>query len=96
MKSLQDALYNWLSIKVVSDERPDDLSAIETTELFETILTMEHGINNIHVSKDERMYFVQYEKDGEEKISQFPIEYIEVMLNQIKAEPDKWKIYPNE
>lgn len=27
MKSLQDALYNWLTIRVVCDARPDDSAA---------------------------------------------------------------------
>jgi hypothetical protein len=96
MKSLQDALYNWLSIKVVSDARPLDLSAVETTELFDNILREEHGLKNILVKKDERWYIVQYEKDGEEKVSKFPIELIDVMLTQIEAEPDKFKIFPEE
>jgi hypothetical protein len=96
VKSLQDALYNWLTIKVVSDERPEDFPAVETKELFEDILITEHGLKNIQVLKDERMYIVNYEKAGEEKISRFPIELIEVMLNQIKDEPEKFQIYPKE
>lgn len=96
MKSLQDALYNWLSIKVVRDVRPLDLSAVETTELFETILKDEHGVSNMLVSKDERWYTIQFEKDGEEKSSKFPIDFIEVVLNQIMLEPDKFKIFPND
>ena len=38
MKSLQDAIYNWLTIKIVSDARPDDTAALETTQMFEQIL----------------------------------------------------------
>ena len=30
MGSLQDAIYNWLTIKVVADARPNDLAAVET------------------------------------------------------------------
>ena len=96
MKSLQDALYNWLTIKVVSDARPDDGPAKETTTLFEEILTDEYGVKNIQVSKDERMYSLQFEKDGEERSSKFPIELIEVMLNQIQSEPEKFKIIRKE
>lgn len=94
MKSLQDALYNWLTIKVVSDERPEDSSAVETTELFEAMLIEDFKLKNIEVTKDEVMYYVQYEQDGETKKSRFPIELIEVMLMQIKAEPEKFKNYP--
>ncbi len=96
MKSLQDALYNWLTIKVVSDERPEDFPAVETTKLFEDILITEHGLKNIQVSKDDSMYIVNFEKNGEEKTSRFPIELIEVMLSQIKEELEKFQIYPKE
>lgn len=96
MKSLQDALYNWLTIKVVSDERPEDQAALETSKLFENMLMEEHGLKNIQVLKDETMYNVSFEKEGVQKTSRFPIELIEVMLLQINAEPEKFPIYPNE
>jgi hypothetical protein len=94
VNSLQDALYNWLTIKVVSEDRPDDLSADETKKLFEAILTEDHGLANIKVTKDEDMYYVHFEKDGEKKHSRFPVELIEVMLLQMRAEPEKFKNYP--
>ena len=96
MKSLQDALYNWLTIKVVSDSIPEDNAAKETTELFEDILSTDHQLKNIVVKKEDEMYFVTYEKDGEEKTSRFPTELIESMLIQIKSDPEKYKIYPND
>ena len=34
MKSFKMRLYNWLTIKVVSDARPDDIAATETEEMF--------------------------------------------------------------
>ena len=34
MNSVQDAVYNWLTIKVVCDERPEDLAAVETEKMF--------------------------------------------------------------
>ena len=42
MNSLQDTLYNWLSIKVVSDMRPADTAAQETTEMFQGMLEKEY------------------------------------------------------
>lgn len=96
MKSLQDALYNWLTIKVVSDERPEDTPAKETMDLFEDILKEEHGLTNIKVEKESEMYFVHFVKNGEEKSSRFPVDLIEVMLNQIKSEPEKYKSYSVE
>ena len=94
MKSLQDALYNWLTIKVVSEDRPEDSSAYDTTKLFEVILTEDHGLVNIQVTKDDQMYYVDYEKDGQNNRSRFPIELIEVMLLQMRSEPEKFKNYP--
>ncbi len=96
MKNLQDALYNWLTIKVVSDEIPEDNAAKETTELFEDILTTDHQLTNILVKKEDEMYYVTYEKDGDENTTRFPAELIESMLVQIKSDPEKYKIYPNE
>lgn len=90
MKSLQDALYNWLSIKVVSDARPKDISAVETTEMFAAILKEEHGLSDVRVEKDfERWYFVHYVKDGEAQSMKFPIDLIDVMLNQIEADQER-------
>lgn len=79
----------------MSDARPLDLSAVETTELFAAILKDEHGLSDVRVEKDnERWYFVHYMKDGEAQSMRFPIDLIEVILNQIEAEPDKFKIFP--
>lgn len=96
IKSLQDALYNWLTIKVVTDVRPDDAAAIETEEMFFDMLINEHEIANIEVTKDEQMYYVHYEQKGETKMYRYPRELIEVMLDQINAEPDKYKNFPEE
>jgi hypothetical protein len=96
MKSLQDALYNWITIKVVSDARPDDQAAKETAELFEKMLIEEHELKNIQVTKEDRMYNVSFEKDGVEKTSRFPIEIAEAMLFSINSEPEKYKINPEE
>ncbi|GLB60350.1 hypothetical protein [Cytobacillus sp. NCCP-133] len=95
MKSLQDSLYNWLTIKIISDERPDDKAAIDTERMFFEILGDEHQISDLEVAKDEVMYYVHYTKDGERNKTRFPRELIEVMLNQIKNEPEKYVNYPD-
>ena len=38
MNSVQDAIYNWLTIKVVIDHRPEDTAAKETVLWFENTL----------------------------------------------------------
>ncbi|XJZ28361.1 hypothetical protein ACF5W4_06095 [Bacillota bacterium Lsc_1132] len=96
MQSLQDALYNWLTIKIVSDARPDDNAAKDTKDLFEGMLFSDHGLSNIEVTKDDMMYYISYTQKNECKKSQFPVELIEVLLNQINLEPEKYVNYPVE
>ncbi len=96
MKSLQDTLYNWLTIKVVCDARPDDSAAAETKDLFENILKEDHGIHELDVSKDEFMYFVSYSLNGENKQNRFPVELTEILLNQINENPERYENYPIE
>lgn len=93
MKSLQDAIYNWLTIKVVLDFRPDDLAAAETEKMFLDILKNEHLLTDITVTKDLMMYYVNYEQSGEQKMHRFPRELVEVMLRQINREPEKYENY---
>ncbi len=96
MQSVQDALYNWLTIKIVSDARPDDIAAKETKDLFEGMLYDDHDLSNIEVTKDEIMYYVSYTQKSDSKKTRFPAELIEVMLNQINSEPEKYVNYPVE
>ncbi len=85
--NLQDALYNWLSIKVVHEARRDDQAALDTYEFFTTILTEDHKLEEIEVEVDDPMYIVNYVKDGNKEQKQFPIELIEALLVQIESEP---------
>ncbi|HYK71878.1 MAG TPA: hypothetical protein VEV44_01940 [Pseudoneobacillus sp.] len=94
MKSLQDSLYNWLTIKVVCDERPDDKAAMETKELFDDILQNEHGVEDIIVTTDAVMYYLEYKHQNEVKKARYPRELIEIMLDQINQEPEKYVNYP--
>jgi hypothetical protein len=96
LKSLQDALYNWLTIKVVCDERPDDKAAIETKELFDDLLKKDHGVSEIKVTVDTVMYYLEYYHLNELKKVKYPRELIEIMLNQINQEPEKYVNYPDE
>lgn len=96
MKSIQDALYNWLTIKVVCDARPDDTAAVETKDLFENILTEDLGVTELDVTKDDTMYYVTYKVAGENKKNRFPVELIEILLNQINQDPKKYENYPVE
>lgn len=92
MKSLQDALYNWLTIKVVRDARPEDQAAKDTFALFDDMLKEDHKVTEMEIDKDEVMYFLRFLQEGKEKTARFPIELIDVMIDQIESEPEK---YPN-
>ena len=96
MRSLQDTIYNWLTIKVVADVRKDDSAAQETEALFKSMLMEDHEITSINFTKEEPMYYVTYEQHGEMKKTRFPIELIDVMINQMSDEPDKYKNYDKE
>jgi hypothetical protein len=93
MNSLQDAVYNWLTIKVVCDVRPDDTAAADTRDLFEQLLKEEHGVTLLNIRREDPFYFVDVESGEEQKKLRYPIELIEVMLDQITAEPEKYKNY---
>ncbi|MRG85543.1 hypothetical protein [Salinibacillus xinjiangensis] len=95
MNSLQDVVYNWLSIKLVADVRPEDLSAVETTQFFREMLTNDHNVEDIHVDKREDMYLVTVTKPEETRTFRFPIELIECIVDQIENEPEKYSVYPN-
>jgi predicted helicase len=95
MKSVQDTLYNWLTIKVVCDARPDDTAARDTLNLYEEMIADLH-LSNIEVTKDDVMYYVSYQYGEETKKTRYPQELIEVMLNQINQEPEKYENYPIE
>jgi hypothetical protein len=95
MKSVQDTLYNWLTIKVVCDARPDDTAARDTLNLFEEMLA-DLNLSNIEVTTDVVMYYVSYQQGEETKKTRFPRELIEIMLQQINQEPEKYENYPIE
>ena len=95
MSSFQDALYNWLTIKVVCNERPTDKAARETENMFLTIIEEDHRVSDITVKVDDTMYHISYVKDGERSKTRFPRELIEVMINQIKESPERYVNYPD-
>jgi hypothetical protein len=85
---LQDALFNWLQIKIVSDARPEDGAAKETLDFFEQILREDHKLTSFSVSgSDETMLFVQYEVDGKSKKQMIDRERAEQLLKDINSNP---------
>lgn len=93
MSSLQDTLYNWLSIKVVSDARRDDSAAKETVDLFQEMLKKDFNITSLTISKDEELYYIHYVHNNEEALQRFPKELIECILNGINEHPERYQNY---
>lgn len=58
MRSVQDALYNWLTIKTVAEARPHDAAAQETYLLFHNMLHEDHQLRDVTVEK--RRYVFGY------------------------------------
>lgn len=71
MRSVQDALYNWLTIKTVAEARPYDCAAKETYLLFQNMIYEEHKLKNVEVKKNEEMYLITYEMNGEKNLPGF-------------------------
>lgn len=85
---LQDALFNWLQIKTVSDARPDDHAAKETLDFFEVILSEDHQLTNFEVTRtDDTMMHIRYEIDGKSKTQMFQRETVEKLLEDINSNP---------
>ncbi|AGX03701.1 hypothetical protein B14911_11162 [Bacillus sp. NRRL B-14911] len=94
MKSLQDSIYNWLTIKVVCDARPEDTAAAETEEMFKAILTEDLKLSEIEAVKEADFYTVFFTDKNERRSFRFPAELIDVMLDQINEEPEKYPNFP--
>ncbi|TMV46698.1 hypothetical protein FE783_25675 [Paenibacillus mesophilus] len=85
---LEDALFNWLQIRLVADARPDDNAAKETESFFAEILRDDHKLGNVHIAnKDDTMIHVRYEKDGKPKLQMYDKEHAEQLLADINSNP---------
>lgn len=88
MDSIETVLFNWLSIKMVADARPEDEAAKETVEMFEQILQEDFLIEQNKITFDERFIKVEVETKRQENFSfQFPKDYCEILLNQLEKNP---------
>lgn len=85
--TLQDALFNWLQIKIVAEARPDDRAARETMQFFEEILREDHQLEQYAVTSDETMYRIQYGSAGQLKLQMYDRETAEQLLSDINSNP---------
>ncbi|MFD0715115.1 hypothetical protein [Paenibacillus sp. GCM10027626] len=84
----EDALFNWLQIRVVENERQTDQAAADTRAFFEQILVEDHGVANLHIERiDDTMIYVRYEREGHSKLQMYPRESGEQLLRDINSNP---------
>lgn len=84
---LEDALFNWLQIKIVAEARTDDMAAEETRLFFEEILRDDHGLTEFTTSSDELRITISYELEGIRKTLMFDRELAEQLLTDINSNP---------
>lgn len=84
---LNDAIFNWLQIKVVAEARPEDQAAQETFAFFSNILKEDFNVQIEKVEIEEPLYKVYYVYNGEAKVARFSCESVEYLLENIENEP---------
>ena len=85
---LEDALFNWLQIRIVADARPDDNAAKETESFFAEILRDDHKLENVRIEGVVgTMIHIRYEREGKSKLHMFDKEHAEQLLGDITANP---------
>lgn len=86
--TFDDALFNWLQIHIVAEDRPDDRAALDTCEFFAQILSEDHGVSGQHIAAtDATMVHVKYERNGSTKLQLYPREAAEQLLVDIRSNP---------
>lgn len=85
---LQDAIFNWLQIKVVADARPEDQAAQDTVVFFEQILEEDHQVQHACIAiADATQVHIQYRHEGKTKKLMFDREASEQLLSALQSNP---------
>jgi hypothetical protein len=84
---LEDALFNWLQIKIVAEARSEDEAAEETRLFFEQILREDHAVTDFETTRDATMYHISYTVEGKRKRLMFNQESVEQLLADINSNP---------
>ncbi|MFE5319899.1 hypothetical protein ACFQ88_14430 [Paenibacillus sp. NPDC056579] len=84
---LEDAFFNWLQMKIVSEARPDDRAAEDTRLFFEEILREDHSVTSYQITDDDSKIVITYQIGEEVKKLQFEKEYAEQLLTDINSNP---------
>ncbi|WP_027414465.1 hypothetical protein [Aneurinibacillus terranovensis] len=84
---IENALLNYLQIKIVADARPDDTAARNTSDFFYSILVEDHKLEALEYTRDDTMYHVRYTAGGKQKTRFLDRLAVEQLLASIQAEP---------
>jgi len=85
---LEDALFNWLQIKMVCEARPLDRAALETESFFFKILTEDLGLSDVKVAAvGDDLLQIRFVRDGKEERKTFDRQMAEQLLHDINANP---------
>lgn len=86
---LQDALFNWLQIKLVAEARDDDRAAKDTLDFFEQILREDHQLSHFQiVAIREDIIDIEYGTSAQEtQVQSIDRERAEKLLGDINENP---------
>lgn len=85
---LQDALFNWLQIKLVSEARTEDRAARETLDFFEQILREDHHLDRFDiVEQDDTSIVIETHCGDQISRQKIDRERAEQLLDSINENP---------
>ena len=88
MMKLEDALFNWLQIRLVADARPQDHAALDTVEFFHTILIEDHLVRELQITEaGDDMLQVRYTIGEQSHVKSYDRHYAEQLLQDINDNP---------
>lgn len=84
---LEDALFNWLQIRLVADARPDDGAARDTESFFAEILRDDHHLQQVQLFETDDTIGISFELNGTEERRTYSKEHAMQLLADIEANP---------
>lgn len=84
---LQDALFNWLQMKIVAEARSEDHAAQDTCDFFETILKEDHQLEQLNITPMDEQYEVTYFEGTATQTKRFDRELADQLLHDIESNP---------
>lgn len=79
MRSLQDTVYNYMTIKVLLDQNPEDHAAIETCAFFAEMMRENYSAHFVSYEVVDEEYIVMIKVEENERKFTFPSDMIDYM-----------------